>query len=544
MPVFPTPYPGELFYSIIARFREWLGYSGTITRTDLFSYSNKVPLILPSNLEQFCGKLPAGSTIDPEYIIKSHSILRIFSPFVIQSRMNLIENAMKSKRYVLVNTIVDGEKGYMSEHLKFCSQCIKQDDNTFGEPYWHIIHQLRGVWYCHIHGTPLLNSTINVIHRTVNRIEALSDKVEQSQEQIIHRTKFIQPLTAIVHNFNWLLSNQEGYLGREVINKRYRILLKEAGLLTKYDYLATDKCCLRLQETFPEYFLKECGFLRDPRYWIYSTINPCKPVSQPLRHIALLVALGSSIEQFVDGFCIEDSNEKPERPLFKCRRLNSDSLKEKRDDYRRRLICLIRLFPEASREQLVRVCQYWYRWLRINDTDWFNSNMPPVRIVQNNTKTKNQDISRFYKKDNLMAKMIKEAAQKLMSMEIPIRITLASLKRETSLTVLSDSRVLENYPYTQRVLEEVKESSESFRLRKMKYKLSKTPPGTRINKSILLRMAGMHSGKVTPLIQEEIDRIVTLLTDEVAACNQNGLFQNTHIGGNDDEQKATDLNAD
>jgi len=39
--------------------------------------------------------------------------------------------------------------------LKACPQCMAEDAHRFGAPYWHLKHQLPGVWVCPMHGLPL-----------------------------------------------------------------------------------------------------------------------------------------------------------------------------------------------------------------------------------------------------------------------------------------------------------------------------------------------------------------------------------------------------
>jgi transposase len=39
--------------------------------------------------------------------------------------------------------------------LKACPQCMAEDAHRVGAPYWHLKHQLPGVWVCPMHGLPL-----------------------------------------------------------------------------------------------------------------------------------------------------------------------------------------------------------------------------------------------------------------------------------------------------------------------------------------------------------------------------------------------------
>lgn len=43
--------------------------------------------------------------------------------------------------------------------LKACHQCMSEDEHRYGTPYWHMQHQLPGVWICPQHGLLLLTCT-------------------------------------------------------------------------------------------------------------------------------------------------------------------------------------------------------------------------------------------------------------------------------------------------------------------------------------------------------------------------------------------------
>lgn len=50
-------------------------------------------------------------------------------------------------------------------HMRYCHECIVEDCNQFGEPYWHISHQIPGIHICHKHYSRLLTSSLQVSSR-------------------------------------------------------------------------------------------------------------------------------------------------------------------------------------------------------------------------------------------------------------------------------------------------------------------------------------------------------------------------------------------
>ncbi len=46
------------------------------------------------------------------------------------------------------------------KYFRFCSICLREDVEQYGEPYWHRVHQVAGVLVCPIHQVWLQNSTV------------------------------------------------------------------------------------------------------------------------------------------------------------------------------------------------------------------------------------------------------------------------------------------------------------------------------------------------------------------------------------------------
>jgi hypothetical protein len=471
--------------------------------------------------------MPDGSLLNPDYWIEYHSMIRILRPFVKPYHLEKVISKMNTGSNNLVSTLVGGEYRYISDFLKFCPDCVVQDEHDYGEAYWHLLHQFRGVWYCQRHGTQLFNSNINVFHRGAHRIEALTTFTGKADEQLPIIAN-IKPMQEITKNYLWLMDQERPFVEKRKVNDRYRVLLKHWGLMTEGGLLRIDKIYHLIHEVFPGYFLRECGFDSNPHYWIYSTISPRKKVSHPLRHIVLLVALGTNLKQFFDGeirCCVV--RESKYSLARKARILVGD--REKQEKFRRFFKCVVALFPGASRTQLRKVDATGYLWLRKNDRGWFEDNMPAAKPYS---------LAKWKQKDMAMAQTIEKAAKTIKGMEEPVRVFTESLKRATGLSILRRTEDLARYPMTKETLSKVIETSEHFRLRKMRYKHAKLEPGEKVSRRTLRLMGGMNNGNVTPLIRSEIERLLQLSMDEVAACDQSG-SPLSDFGGTY-EQKATD----
>ena len=156
---FPTPYPDELFYSILARYHVRSGNISTkATLMDLYGASTITAVIdLPSHFEALVSRLPVHHRYSTDEFIWNHTLFPFYSAFLPPARSDEILQSMKSSggssipfRVGLIASDIAKET-----RLKFCPQCVIEDDRQYGESYWHRMHQLPAVYRCPIHQTEL-----------------------------------------------------------------------------------------------------------------------------------------------------------------------------------------------------------------------------------------------------------------------------------------------------------------------------------------------------------------------------------------------------
>lgn len=162
MNFFPTPYPDEILYSTLGRYSIRSGNLKEIHNfEDLFSTRSCIATLeLPVKLDALIENMPINTLYTAEYFIKYHTLFPYYAAFIPPERAEEIINTMKdgngSMTYIklgLVSYSID-----LNQYLRFCPQCFKEDIKIYGEPYWHRIHQITGVFICPKHKTPIYNS--------------------------------------------------------------------------------------------------------------------------------------------------------------------------------------------------------------------------------------------------------------------------------------------------------------------------------------------------------------------------------------------------
>ncbi len=141
---FPKIYPGELFFSAVARMIDHsLSKQEPVIEAYLQSAYNKTHWFFPRIRFDELNNLPA------ETIIQYHTLFPFFEQ-IMKS-----EDSGRLRDYMLTNSLnanrVFKKPTTNYKILRFCPLCIEYDIQTFGETYWHREHNLPAVSTCTIH---------------------------------------------------------------------------------------------------------------------------------------------------------------------------------------------------------------------------------------------------------------------------------------------------------------------------------------------------------------------------------------------------------
>lgn len=157
----PKIYPDELVYSWFCRYYT---HSGHLTNKSamtelLFNRHNNLS-------KEFIGHLnsEALKTIEGIYPLKELILKHTMFP---QYARFIPLKSMKDALYRLAYDFCDVHhlfsilpRSETDVYLKYCSMCVKEDREKYGEAYWHRIHQIRNMKICPTHNCELINSTV------------------------------------------------------------------------------------------------------------------------------------------------------------------------------------------------------------------------------------------------------------------------------------------------------------------------------------------------------------------------------------------------
>ena len=237
LPLFPAPYPGESFYSVLCRYHVRSGNAiDWCTSNQLFGYNSSLTstLLTPFHLEMVKYWAPSYSTATAEMMLHQNTAYNLYAINAIPGELERIQDVVAGHRTTesfprWMHPRIINPAGY----LRYCPECAKEQAKLFGEPYWEVLPQVDEVEYCPRHKIRIRNSPVSLksigFHYhpassvlTKDELRHSRNTCEQEWDSLFRKEKdfFIQ----LAGNINWLLQNGESYAGSEKITWVYKRL--------------------------------------------------------------------------------------------------------------------------------------------------------------------------------------------------------------------------------------------------------------------------------------------------------------------------------
>ncbi|HEY9299033.1 MAG TPA: TnsD family transposase [Phormidium sp.] len=190
----------------------------------------------------------------------------------------------------------------MPKYFRFCPQCLEEDLQTYGEAYWHRVHQTPGVLVCPTHALSLQNSTVTLKGFNKHEYEAASpENCPIVSEQQCYSTETLEKLRSLSKDILWLLNNKLPSKEAEWFRKRYIALLIDKGLATPIGRVHQKE----LLNNFIFFYGSEVLQALDSgidygeeNNWLSSIFRKHRKSFHPIRHLLTIKFLAGSIEEF------------------------------------------------------------------------------------------------------------------------------------------------------------------------------------------------------------------------------------------------------
>lgn len=299
---FPSPYPDELLYSVIARYHIRVGnIFWKHTLDDVFGYRTvRASVFLPSGINAIIDRLPENTTLTVEWLIQDHTMYPFYTAFLPPERTQKIYTAMKSRN----GAGIYAQAGVMASNvpqntfLKYCPQCFEEDLEHYGELYWHRQHQLPGELICAKHNVYLENSIITVQQNNKHAFIAAStencnlgiERKVESDYQPLYR-EFILKL-----NQWWLKSHvRRSY---DYYSKMYQQLLWNKGYANHNGTVKQNELQQALYNFYPGDFLEKLH-INNHSKWIEGITRKHRKSFHPYYHTLLINFLNRDLNTVI-----------------------------------------------------------------------------------------------------------------------------------------------------------------------------------------------------------------------------------------------------
>ncbi len=301
----PDIYPGELLYSLCARYCDRMQYpSKRSVVQELFGTGNVVASVeLPSHIDDFVAALPPGHHYTADLLIDNHTLLPFYGPFLPPERLHCLRQDMRGRNGPAIHMRI----GLMASHvappewIRLCPRCIVEDRRQFGECYWHRVHQVPGVEVCPVHEVCLYNSNVRT-QNVKTRYEFVSAEyaaLSLHQPVILDSPNEILP--NIAHDACWLLSSRGLSQSLQALNIRYRENLAALGLASYRGRVDTGALLERFRNYYSSSLLRLLRCELDEHVsdnWLLRLIRTPRNAQHPLHHLLLIYFLGHIAETF------------------------------------------------------------------------------------------------------------------------------------------------------------------------------------------------------------------------------------------------------
>jgi len=507
---FPTPYEGELLYSVIARYHIRSGNKSWIhTLEDLFGKrTTNATALLPSNVHVLFERLPKNTTLNEKFFVEKHTMHPFYTAFLQKEQALEIYQSILSEDGKTIYT----RAGIMSsaipqnKYYHYCSKCLQENECV--EMYWDRLQQLPGKLICLKHGIWLEESSVPIVQYdkcsyvlpnrdncNLDLVRFVSESLKEEYFLLLNQVQILLNISSRHYSYSeWTAFYQRKLMENGYANKNGRVNQ------------------VKLHEDFIYYYSKEFFFNLgiNTSYWLRKITQKHRQSFHPYYHILLLIFLGETVNDlFKDSQIIEDKKRLTKLPFSSeiCPRFNKDMVDEytsggisnakvrnktkiieKLNQKRQKWLQLQEQHPKLYKTELRKIQPSIYTYLYRYDLNWLNENSPKClnrKVVNNRVDWQKRD-------REVLAKVIKATDELLSRRENLRRITIKSLGDETGELALLEKQ-LNKIPETKAYIEKVKESGEEFRKRRVERVIERMKEeGEQIKEWKVLKEAGIR----------------------------------------------------
>jgi hypothetical protein len=308
--IMPTPYPDEIFYSVLARYHVYSGNKKTFNSiNDLFGKQVMINVWWQGNLYSLKDRFPVLCQLEEEAIIYHHTLLPLFSLFMEKERAAEMIHATTNSNgeRVLLRSLV-GVQGLEDKCLFYCPRCASLDIDQYGEAYWHRIHQVPGVSACPHHRELLIKYEVKTYNQQQVRLRDINmiENICVSMEPVHVDENMMSNLVDIAKDFQYLLNTNLNHMDIHSLIKLYQHFLSEKKLAAPTGKIYREQLVREFEDFYGIEILEYIGF--NYKNLLMRFLHKSGRAFPPIFHVLLMRFLAGSIEQFITTNIFNEPN--------------------------------------------------------------------------------------------------------------------------------------------------------------------------------------------------------------------------------------------
>ncbi|WHY86527.1 TnsD family transposase [Neobacillus novalis] len=297
---FPTPYPDELLYSVLARYHVRSGNtSPKMTTEDLFEKRTvRSVWDLPANLNFLLSQL--GSYWDAEQLINNHTMYPYYGAFLLPKQAKQVKQSMMENKGSTIHTRIGvaASNVKLKTNLWVCRDCIKEDMDTLGETYWRRVHQAPGVFMCSKHEKVLEETNVSVKAQNQHEYIIATPSVEGTKNNLDELKKEeVRLLIKVAKATETLLNNTHLQKTDNTLREKYLTLIKQKGYASINGFLKRDRLYQCFGATFSERSLEllQSQVYIEESDWLTMIFQKHRKSFHPIRHLLVMMFLETDL---------------------------------------------------------------------------------------------------------------------------------------------------------------------------------------------------------------------------------------------------------
>lgn len=374
---FPVPYPDELLYSVIARYKlhQGLIVDRQVVK-NIFGSRNVAAVVdFPGHLFELEKNTHHLTGINANDWLAKHTLYPAYKYFIPPDRVEKLHHSMLTGRAWDVHTRIGFSASNIKApiFLKLCKYCYLHELRLHGEAYWHRLHQLSGVIACPIHKEYLYET--DVPYRPEGKYEFLPatnaslvrklplDLTRKQKQKTIQLSQNVYDLISLEKNYPISL-NQWSFYYRQLAGSN----MLSVGSRVDHDALSD-----YLENYWSSYLLNILGLTTSYSYWVKNLFRKHRKSFHYLYHLVVWQALGDISPQDAIECACDIVPTSPKREACELKS-NHPYLEVKRNEWK----IAISSNPLQGIKWLRTDGGFsaLYAWLYRNDRYWLQRNRP------------------------------------------------------------------------------------------------------------------------------------------------------------------------